>query len=335
METVFHRTGSSRWGAALGLTAGIALWPSTVSAHVDAVVTPDNIWRTWNLDPLILLPLLLFCALYSGGVRKIWARSAVGRGVTRWQVAAFAAGNLMLVVALLSPLDPLGGALFSAHMLQHLLFMLVVAPLLVYAAPLAPVLIVLPRSWRRRAGKVSRLPQVRSVVALVRHPLAVWSIQAIVLWIWHIPVLYDAALSSQLVHSLQHGAFLSASMLFWWVVIQPHGRRTLELGTAVIFIFTTAMHSSALGALLTFAPAVWYEGHLPFVAAWDLTVLEDQQLAGLLMWVPAGVVYLLAALLAFGLWLRSVDRAQTAGNRTPGMLDSDAGTDRSHSPRSG
>jgi cytochrome c oxidase assembly factor CtaG len=87
--------------------------------------------------------------------------------------------------------------------------------------------------------------------------------------------------------------------------------------------------------LLTFAPSAWYEGHQPFVAAWNMTVLVDQRLAGLLMWVPAGVVYLLAALATFAIWLQSVDPPDVARTSAARVLDSDAGTDRSHSPRSG
>ncbi|CAN5626331.1 hypothetical protein BH24CHL1_BH24CHL1_14610 [soil metagenome] len=318
--------------AAAGLVA--SLWPSTVSAHVDAVVTPDNVWRTWNVDPFILLPLVVSGALYAAGVRKIWDHGGQGRGVSRWQAASFAAGMLALLIALVSPLDPLGGALFTAHMVQHLVLMLVAAPLLVYASPLAPMMVAMPRSLRSRAGSVMSVRPVRTIFGAVRNPLVVWSLQAVVLWMWHIPSLYDAALSSQRVHAAEHIAFLSTAGLFWWTLIQPHGRRVLGLGTGVIFVFTAGVQSSALGALLTFAPTLWYEGHQPFVAAWNTTALQDQQLAGLLMWVPAGVVYLLAALATFAVWMQSIDPPEVVRAPATRVLDSGAETDRSHSSRS-
>jgi putative membrane protein len=198
-----------------------------------------------------------------------------------------------------------------------------------------PVLVALPRSWRSGVGSIASAGPVRAVFRVIRNPLAVWSLQAVVLWMWHIPSLYEAALNSRLVHAAEHVSFLVTAGLFWWTLFQPHGRRVLGLGTGVLFVFTSGVQSSALGALLTFAPSVVYESHQPFVAAWNISAVEDQQLAGLLMWVPAGVVYLVAALAVFAVWLRSVDAPQTSGVSVRRVLDSDARTDRSHSPRSG
>jgi cytochrome c2 len=129
----------------------------------------------------------------------------------------------------------------------------------------------------------------------------------VVLWIWHAPGLFQAALASEPVHALQHLSFLASALLFWWALI--HGRQgQMGYGPAVLYLFTTSMHSGALGALLTFAPAPWYPAYGENAAAWGLTAVEDQQLAGLIMWVPAGAVYLLAGLGLFASCLRELER---------------------------
>src|SRR5690606_6033320 len=137
-----------------GLLAGL-LAGDVAMAHMETPVTPENVWRSWNIDPLILLPLALVCWMYARGTLRIWASGQRGRGVSRLQAGAFLASMGVLVVALVSPVDQMGGALFSMHMVQHLLLVVVAAPLLVLAAPVAPLLVALPRDVRRRAGRLS------------------------------------------------------------------------------------------------------------------------------------------------------------------------------------
>jgi cytochrome c oxidase assembly factor CtaG len=137
----------------------------------------------------------------------------------------------------------------------------------------------------------------------ITNPLAAWLIHAVALWVWHIPVLFEAVLEREWVHTLQHLSFFLSALLFWWALI--HGReRALGYGAAVLFLFTTALHSGLLGALITFAPNVWYPGYLKTTQTWGLTPLEDQQLGGLIMWIPAGLVYVVAGLALFAGWLR-------------------------------
>jgi cytochrome c oxidase assembly factor CtaG len=118
-------------------------------------------------------------------------------------------------------------------------------------------------------------------------------------WAWHVPMLYEAALANRAVHAAEHAAFLGTGVLFWWAVLH----RKQSYGAGVLYVFGMALQSTLLGALLTFARAPWYTSHLGSTAEWGLTPLEDQQLAGLVMWVPGGLVYLMAALTLFGLWL--------------------------------
>jgi len=141
----------------------------------------------------------------------------------------------------------------------------------------------------------------------VSHPFAAWLLHAVALWLWHIPSLFQAALDSDVVHTLQHASFLGSALLFWWAV--TNGRhRVASLGAAVLYMFTTALHSGLLGALITLARQPWYPGYSQTTNAWNLTPLEDQQLGGLIMWIPAGVVYVVAGLLFVGAWLRESQR---------------------------
>ena len=249
----------------------------------------------WEFDPGIVIPLALCAVLYLRG----------SRGAARRQVACFWSGWLTLVVALVSPLHPLGEALFCAHMTQHELLMLVAAPFLVLSRPLAPFLRALPLEWRRTLGAWSKRPAVRGVWRRLTDPLTVWILNAAVLWAWHAPGLFEATLESNAVHAAQHICFLFASLLFWWSLFYARGTRSY--GWGVLYIFTTAVHTSILGALLTFAPVVWYPAYRTTTQAWGLTPLQDQQIGGLIMWVPAGLVYLAAGLVLFAMWLRESD----------------------------
>jgi putative membrane protein len=133
-------------------------------------------------------------------------------------------------------------------------------------------------------------------------PLTAWALHGLALWAWHLPALYQQTLRSDFVHALQHLSFLLTALLFWWALIYGAQGRT-AYGASVLYVFATAMHSGLLGVLLTVTTSVWYPIYASRTAAWGLTTLEDQQLAGLIMWVPAGIIYLAAGLLLFRAWL--------------------------------
>jgi putative membrane protein len=278
-----------------------------VWAHEGKPHTFHDLWYTWGRDPFVIAGLVATAWLYWRGFRRVWAESARGREVRRWEAWAFAGGWLALFVALVSPLHPWGEVLFSAHMTQHEVLMLVAAPLLVLGRPLVPFLWALPARWRSKAGAFGKRRSVQRVWSVVTNPLVAWAVHAVALWIWHIPALFQATLRSDLVHTLQHLSFLGSALLFWWALV--HGRRGLMgYGAAVLYMFTTSVHSGALGALITFARAVWYPAYVGSTASWGLTPLEDQQLGGLIMWVPAGLVYIVAGLALMVGWMRESER---------------------------
>ena len=259
---------------------------------------------------MVLVSLALSGWLYLRGVRRLWHEATPGKGIKRWEAAAYAGGWLALFIALVSPLHPMGEVLFSAHMTQHELLMLIAAPLLVLGRPLIAFLWALPMNWSRRLGQWTKVSWFQRVWQSVTKPLTAWVIHAIALWGWHVPFLFQATLRSDLVHTLQHVCFLGSALLFWWALMHgPHDAK--GYGAAVLYLFTTSVHSGVLGALITFASTIFYPAYTNTTASWGLTPLEDQQLGGLIMWVPAGAVYIIAGLALCAAWLRESERSVT------------------------
>jgi putative membrane protein len=220
-----------------------------------------------------------------------------------------------LLVALLSPLHARGQMLFAAHMTQHELLMLVAAPLLVLGRPGVVVFFALPRAEARLVAQTWHRSRLAALTGWATRPLAAWGVHAVALWAWHAPALFEATLRHPLVHDLQHVSFFGSALLFWWALW--HGRPGWGGGVAaLLYLFTTMVHSGALGALLLFAERPLYPTYGTRSLAWHLPALQDQQLGGLIMWVPAGVVYVFAALLVIVGCLRAAERSTRRIPRT-------------------
>ena len=266
----------------------------------------------WSWEPAIVLPLLLLLAVYATG--------AVRRGslrILRWRHAAFLAGWLSLFVALTSPIHELGEQLFSAHMLQHEMLILVSAPLLSAAHMGATLLWAVAPRHRGRVGGWVHAAEGNRLIVLISAPLAAWLLEAAALWLWHLPALYQATLTSDWVHAAQHLSFLFSAVIFW-SALYGVGRSAMSYGAATFYTFGTAVHCSALGALLTFSTVLWYPAYRTTTAAWGLTPLQDQQLGGAIMWVPSGVVFLGIGLWLFARWIQESERRSNLnGNIAP------------------
>lgn len=278
-------------------------------------------WR-WSLEPWVLALLALSAALYGAGLLRLWRRAGVGRGIGRWQAAAFATGWLALAAALVTPLDALGSRLFAAHMVQHELLMVVAAPLLVLGRPLAAWTWAFAPPQRRRIGAATRWRWLAAAWDAITRPVTAWTLHALALWAWHVPVLFEAALRHEAVHVLQHTTFLGTALLFWWAVLGGDPRSPRG-GFALAYLFTTMMHTGALGALLTFAPTAWYPAYEQAGGGFGLTPVEDQQLGGLIMWVPGGIAYVIAGLALVGRLLARPD-VTPASTARPGLRRSGA-----------
>lgn len=256
----------------------------------------------WNgADLAVVLPLGLSAALYAIGVARLWHRAGIGRGISKVHVSCFAAGWLTLALALMSPLHRLGEELFAAHMIQHVLLIAIAAPLLVLGRPGGAMSWSLPRTWRRGVGAVVRARPVAAGWAMATSPPIATVLHGVTIWAWHLPGPFEAALANAWLHWLEHASFLATAVLFWWAML---GRpaRVYGYGMSVACLFVTLLHSSVLGTLLTLSPRLWY-APAPGAGAWDLSAMEDQQLAGLIMWIPGGALYTLAALALAGLWI--------------------------------
>jgi cytochrome c oxidase assembly factor CtaG len=261
---------------------------------------PDAGWRAWSLDPLVLLCLGTTAWFYGRGLARLWSRVGVGAKLRGWQAACFVAGLIIVGLALLSPIDAWSEELASVHMIQHLLLVTLAAPLMVAGAPLPVIaggLTAANKGWGKSLFVfLLRLPQE----PLLWQPVAVWALFAAALWAWHHPVLYQAALRDPLLHDAQHLSFFVTAGLFWRVCLDPLSRRRLSPLAAVPYLFTTALQSTALGVFLALSPRVWYPDYAARTTAFGLSPLEDQQVAGLIMWVPGCVVYPAVAALLFG-----------------------------------
>ena len=261
----------------------------------------------WSMDPLIVLPLGLSAVLYAIGTRRLWRRAGTGSGISLWSALSFCIGWLIVATALLSPIAWVSQILFSIHMTQHMLLMLVGAPLMAFGHPLLAWLWVFDERGRKAVGAFVTAERFTWCRRTLSAPLWMFLLQAVTLWVWHIPSWYEAALRHDSLHALQHLSFVFAASLFWWVTVQGrYGRMGYGLG--VLYVFLTAVHSSALGALITVAPSLWYRSYEAPAGAWGFDAAADQQLAGLLMWIPAGTVFIVFGLALFAAWLGEAGR---------------------------
>lgn len=276
--------------------------PVTAAAHPASDLSPTNIWTAWSWEPVVLTLLVVAVALYARGLHRLWSID-VGVGIRRREAAAFFAGWAVIALALVSPLHALGGVLFSAHMAQHELLISVGAPLLIVGRPLIPFLWALPPAWRKTTGAASKQAAVRAGWGILTRPSTAFGLHAVALWAWHLPGPYQATVHSELMHTLQHLSFVVTALLFWWTVFASRSA-AIGQGGAIFYLFATALQTGALGALLTFAPTLWYPAYAGTAAAWGLGPLEDQQLGGLIMWIPGSLPYLVAGLILFLRWLK-------------------------------
>jgi cytochrome c oxidase assembly factor CtaG len=253
-----------------------------------------------DFDALLALLVVAAALLYACGVARVWRKAGVGRGIRVADAVRFTLGIAAVALALLSPLDALAAQSFALHMIEHETLMVIAAPLLVLARPLEAWLWAFPRQdVRRAAATAARMPTVVRVWRAMTLPVGATCVHALALWIWHAPALFAAALDSLPLHVLQHACFFASALAFWWAVFGGAARAPRPVSLACLF--TTMLHTSALGAVLTFAPTAWYMHGAAHGSG--LSPLEDQQLGGLVMWIPGGVAYVVGALAVARTWL--------------------------------
>ncbi len=233
--------------------------------------------------------------IYTAGWRQ-YRRRLPGR-VARSQLAAFLGGLACLCLAIASPLDDAADKLLSAHMVQHSLLFIVAPALLLVSQPLPPLLRGLPDSLRRSlVAPLLRRRSLRAAAHVLVHPVAALFLSSVIFWSWHVPVLYQLALRLPAVHLLEHASFLAGGLLFWYPVVQPWPSRPYWPRAAMIpYLLAADAQNTVLAAMLTFSDRViypFYEFHGP---ATEAAALKDQVLAGVIMWVPMSLAYLVPA----------------------------------------
>jgi len=241
--------------------------------------------------------------LYARGVHEVWRVAGSDRLIRRWQVFAFGGGVAALLVALASPLEQEADVNLVWHMAQHVVLLTVAAPLLAAAAPITAMLYALPPRGRHRLQPTwRRVLRSQSDRGWIAWTALSFALANVTLAIWHVPALYDAAVRNDAIHALEHVTFVLTAMLFWWVVLGA-GRRSRR-GLGVVSVFVATLPATALGVLMTLAHRPWYSvyGH-------GADALQQQQLAGAVMWGFGGVAMVAAAAALFASWLAEMDRA--------------------------
>jgi cytochrome c oxidase assembly factor CtaG len=252
---------------------------------------------SWNLRPEVVLPLLLAAGLYAVGWWRLSRRAS--RPIARTRLGFGLGGLLAIALALVSPLDGHADRFFAAHMLQHMLLITVAAPALLLADPFPIVVWALPAPVRVRARRwLTRGSPFGLVWGRVTAMRVTWIGYALVLWGWHVPVAYDAALADRFVHDVEHVNFFIGAVLFWWPLIHPapRFRRPAPHALRIVYLVLAAFHTAALGLLLTLAPVVLYRSYAAAVHPEGLSALDDQAWGGVVMWGLSGLIDMLAVL---------------------------------------
>ncbi len=235
------------------------------------------------------------------------------RGWPVWRTLLFLLGLAALIASLASPIDTIAEDLFSIHMLQHMLLLVVASPLLLLGAPVRPLLRGLPLAVRRTVIRaIAGNTAFQALLHVVRRPLVAAALYVVGLYAWHVPALYGAALDHPAVHVFEHLWFLTAALIFWSVVIDPVPfRATLPYAARIPFLLIVgAAQNTILGGLLAFSDRVYYARYAITAGSRGIDPVTDQRLGGVIMWVPGDLIFLTAASLAFFLWLQSEEQAQ-------------------------
>lgn len=253
------------------------------------------------VEVLLAAATLLVAAVYVRGLARL-RRHPQGRRQQRARPWGLLLGVLSVVVVAASPLGELLERTMATHMAQHVVLMMVSAPLLAWSAP-GPVLLAgLPPAARRPLVRLAhRLPRG----LLLSAPLA-WTLQVAAMWLWHMPAAYDLAVGNELAHIAEHACFLLTAWLFWWHLLSP-SRHRLRGMPAVAYLAASVPPGAALGAVLTFPQHLLYPAQAHLAVAAGVDPLLDQRIAGLVMWVPLDSAYLVLAVVLFGRWLRTLE----------------------------
>lgn len=281
----------------------------TVAEGLDEAL---EVLTAWSWDPTALVAVGVMAGLYTAGLLRSRGRRA---GLLPWwRPVCFYAGELVLLLALASPIDTLSDHLFFMHMIQHILMTMLAAPLILLGAPIVPILRGLPRPFRRRAlVPVARSAAVRGLLRTLTTPRTSFLFYVGIIWVWHVPFLYNLALENAAIHLVEHMLFFVSALLFWGAVIDPIPfPPRLGYPVRMLYLFGAATPNAALGAFLAYSPAPWYDFYIQGIRFWSFTAMEDQHVAGLIMWLPSWMMFLLAICIIFFIMMGEEERSLRA-----------------------
>jgi len=251
--------------------------------------------RLWSLPPAATFSIELAAILYLRGWWRL--RLAGVPFVPAWRAVAFLSGLLTVWIALASPIDAVNSLLLTAHMLQHMLFVMVAPPLILLGAPLVPIVRGLPSVARECVGPIAKLPVVERIGRVLSNPVAGLLLMGIVMFAWHTPILYDLAITSDFLHEVEHASFFLASLAFWWPVVLPWPSRAQWPRLAMVpYLLLADLQNTALSAILAFSDRVLYPSYAALPRVFGLSALDDQVAAGAFMWVAGSVGFIVPAI---------------------------------------
>ncbi|HLH23108.1 MAG TPA: cytochrome c oxidase assembly protein [Chloroflexota bacterium] len=292
-----------RWPA-----LGVSLVPLAGPGASPRFPVPADLWTWWNLAPLLWLPLVVLAALYGGGIRRLGRRGERWDAHPAWRAAAFGSGLLVVFAAICSPLDPLALALLSAHMGQYDLLSTTAPPLLLWGRPREPLRAALLSPW------TSRFParwaeSARGAGALLTQPLVVGLLDVAALFVWHVPIVYQASVQNAVLHTLAQLSFLATGLLFWVMVRQPGDLAGSAYGQAIVAVVMTSLVSGGFGFVLIVSQSLLYPIYQDRTASWGLSPLMDQQTAGVVLAVLPELVDICPLIWVVLAWVRAEEDA--------------------------
>ena len=277
--------------------------------------TTKAILSSWDWRLSVIIVLALAGTFYIRGWWQLRQRQRRGRLATGWRLVSYLAGLFIIGPALMSPIDVLGGQLFLMHMVQHLLLIMIAPPLLLITNPMPFMLWGLPGKWRLRVGRglgrlLHRNSAVRRNLRAATSPGIIWLAWVVMVFGWHDPTLYNAALQYEWVHDVEHVTFFAAGMLFWWHVTGagPRIHKQASLLGRIAFVIGAIPPNMLTGVALAFASKPIYTFYTAVPRLWGLSVMADQQIGGVIMWVPGSMMYIIAALVLISRLLDQEER---------------------------
>lgn len=318
MNVALIRSVSDRW-IFLALVAAAAyelLFEVTgVGAH-GGIDSGQNPWTTWNTNPVPTLLIVAAAYLYMNGLSN-WERPS--HPVNNWQIASFFFGLFLIFVALQSPLDPIADHMLSFHQVQHFLLRMMAPLFVLLGAPLTPMLRGMP-PWALQGivKPAVRNRRVRRAYDLLTNPVFTVGFFMGSLYLWQFPGAFNLALRNDAVHALMHLTMSSSGFLFWWVVIDPKPHRSrLHYGLRILYLGLIVLPNTVLGAAITFSNSLIYSAYAEVRQPYDISLMTDQQLGGLMLWVPGDMMSVLAAGVVMIMWYQREEAENQAKSSVP------------------